>query len=260
MISVIMSVYNDENNLAFAIESILNQSYKDFEFIIINDSSNDNSKNIILDFQKKDKRIVYLENQKNEGLAKSLNKAISISKGKFIARMDSDDICMMDRFKIQIEFLENNTDIDVLGTGAILIDKENKKIGNVLMPRTDKEIKKVLIYKNSIIHPSVIIKKYVLIELGGYNPSFLKAQDLDLWVRLANNGKNFYNLQEYLINYRVDLNKSYSTIIKGFKVSFLKAFKYKSVKGILWSITELVRMILVKHKLYIPRSMQKNGK
>ena len=111
-----------------------------------------------------------------------------------------------------------------------------------------------------MIHPSIVIKKSVLEELRGYDEKLRKAQDLDLWSRADNSGKIFYNMQEYLIKYRIDLDKSYSTIFKGFKVSFLKAFRYRSVKGIVWSILELTRYLLVKIKLYTPKSMRKNEK
>ena len=117
-ISVIMSVYNGESYLKDSIDSILNQTFNDFEFIIVNDNSNDSSKEIILSYA--DERIIYLENKQNIGLASSLNKAIKKAKGIFIARMDDDDISYADRFRLQVDFLESNPKL-ILKTSLLLI-------------------------------------------------------------------------------------------------------------------------------------------
>jgi glycosyltransferase involved in cell wall biosynthesis len=257
MLSIIMSVYNNEKTLSLAINSILNQTYKEFKFIIVDDCSTDNSVEIIQEYQKQDSRIVLIKNESNLGLPKSLNKAIEVSKYDYIARIDGDDICMLDRFEKQMAYIKSNPHIDILGTGAILIDQQGIDVGKVLMPESDEEIKKAIRYKNPMIHPSIIMKKSVLEELSGYDENLRKAQDLDLWSRAVDSGKVFYNMQEYLIKYRIDLDKSYSTIFKGFKVSFLKAFYNKSLIGALWSLLELFKYILIKQKLYKPRSMRK---
>jgi len=255
-----MSVYNNQNTISSTIESILKQTYKEFEFIIVDDYSTDSSAEIIKEYQNKDNRIVFIQNNTNLGLPTSLNKAIKKAKYSFIARIDGDDICNLDRFEKQIIYMLTNPTVDILGTGAILMNQQGNTVGKVIMPENDEEIKKVLKYKNPIIHPSVMIKKSVLEELNGYNETLRKAQDLDFWERAAKSGKIFQNLQEYLIRYRIDLDKSYSTIFKGFKVSFLKALRYKSFKGMVWSILELIRYILVKLKLYTPKSMKNNEK
>lgn len=260
MISIIMSVYNNQSTISLTINSILNQTFKEFEFIIVDDCSTDNSIEIIKEYERIDNRIIFIHNDINLGLPTSLNKAIKIAKYNYIARIDGDDICMLDRFEKQIKYINKNSEIDVLGCGAILINQSGDEVGSVLMPQTNDEIKKAIRYKNPMIHPSIVMKKSVLKELGGYDEKLRKAQDLDLWERAANNGKVFYNLQEHLIRYRIDLDKSYSTIFKGFKVSFLKALRYKSFKGLVWSILELIRYLLVKLKLYTPKSMRNNEK
>lgn len=260
MLSVIMSVYNNEKTLSLTIDSVLNQTFKEFEFIIVDDCSIDNSVEIIKKYQNKDNRIIFVQNKSNLGLPISLNKTIKISKYDYIARIDGDDICMPDRFEKQISYMKKNPSIDILGTGAILINQQGEHVGEVLMPEYYEDIKNIIVYKNPMIHPSIMIKKVVLEELNGYDEKLRKAQDLDLWERASNAGKTFYNLQEYLIRYRIDLDKSYSTIFKGFKVSFFKALRYKSLKGIIWSILELIRYLLVKLKLYTPKSMRKHEK
>lgn len=251
-----MSVYNNEITLSLTLESVLSQTYRDFEFIIVDDCSTDNSVKIIEEYQQRDSRIIFIKNKMNFGLPKSLNEATNVAKGNYIARIDGDDICMLDRFEKQLKYMNDNPHIDILGTGAILIDQMGNEVGSALMPQTNDKIKKAIRYKNPMIHPSIVMKKSVLESLHGYDEKLRKAQDLDLWVRAIYAKKVFHNLQEPLIKYRVDLNKSYSTVFKGFKVSFLKALKYGSVKGIIWSLLEVVRQILTKSKLYTPRSLR----
>lgn len=256
MLSIIMSVYNNEKTLSLTLDSVLSQTYQDFEFIIVDDCSTDNSAKIIETYQQIDNRIVFIKNEINLGLPKSLNKAANASKGNYIARIDGDDICMLDRFEKQLKYMNDNPYTDILGTGAILIDQDGNEVGSVLMPQTNDEIKKDIRYKNPMIHPSIVMKKSALEGLHGYDEKLRKAQDLDLWARAIDEKKVFHNLQEPLIKYRVDLDKPYSTIFKGFKVSFLKALKYGSIKGMVWSLLEVVRHILTKSKLYTPRSLR----
>ena len=256
LLSIIMSVYNNERTLKDTMNSIINQTYEEFEFIIVNDCSTDNSIEIIKEYMKNDNRIKLIENKINLGLPKSLNKAFNQSKADYIIRIDGDDICMLNRFEKQIKFMEENQEIDILGTGAILINQEGKDMGKINMPKTNSEIYKAIKYKNPMIHPSIMMKREVLENLNGYDEKLRKAQDLDLWSRALDQNMNFYNIQEYLIKYRIDLEKSYSTIFKGFKVSFMKALKFRSLKGMTWSILELIRYILVKLKFYTPRSMR----
>jgi len=116
LISVVMPVYNTEKFVAEAIESILAQTFTDFEIIIIDDCSTDKSWQIIQDFSEKDQRIVTIQNSENQGLARSLNKGLKIAKGQFIARMDADDISMPQRFEIQLDFLKNHPDVGVVGS------------------------------------------------------------------------------------------------------------------------------------------------
>ena len=135
-ISVIMSVYNEPKEyLIRSIESILNQTFKDFEFIVILDNpKNEIARNIAKEYSLKDERIVFIKNEENIGLTKSLNKGISISKGKFIARMDADDISHPKRFEEQISFLNKNNEYGLCGTKAYLIDENGKILENLVHP------------------------------------------------------------------------------------------------------------------------------
>lgn len=198
-ISVIMSVYNCEKYLKQSVDSILNQSYKDFEFIIINDGSTDRSREILESY--KDDRI-RLFNNKNKGLTKSLNEAIRYSNGKYIARMDADDISLPERFKKEINFLDSNRDIVMCGTWADFIDENGKLLREFKRPVTDKEIKREIIFHNPFIHPSVMMRKTVFNEIGFYDESFRYAQDYELWTRIVTKFKTA-NIPEKLLEYRL---------------------------------------------------------
>ena len=204
-ISVVMSVYNGERHLRESVDSILNQTFQDFEFIIINDGSTDLSKDILESY--KDKRII-LMNQINMGLTISLNIALSMAKGKYIARQDADDISEPDRLEKQIDFMENNTAVGLLGSRFQIISEVGEIIGNCCPPLEDEIIKKGLIEMNQLCHGSVMIRREVLSVVGVYREVFKYAQDFDLWLRISEKYK-VNNLPEYLIRYRM-LNNSIS--------------------------------------------------
>lgn len=197
-ISVIMSVYNTEPKiLNKAIKSILKQTYSDFEFIIINDASDLNYSEIIDQFN--DKRIKYYSNTENKGLTVNLNKAIDLSVGKYIARMDADDISMPKRFEKQILFLESNPQVGVLGTSAITIGNRFKVLNKNY---TEHEIiKSKLIVNSPMIHPTIMARAELFKE-NKYDENCRTAQDYELWSRLIWKTK-FANLKEVLLMYRV---------------------------------------------------------
>jgi glycosyltransferase EpsE len=205
-ISVIMPVYNRENYLDDSIQSILKQSYKNFELIIIDDCSTDNSKNKIKFYEKKDKRIILLENKKNICAAKSFKKGFNIARGSFIARMDSDDISYKNRLKKQIELFTRWPELSVLGTGANIINSEGKLISKRLMPFTFSQVDKMLKYSVPVFNPSVMIRKSAF-KLGGFlDPNMEPADDLELWLKFFTKKLIISNIQEYLIGYRVHKN------------------------------------------------------
>ncbi|NMB57375.1 glycosyltransferase [Candidatus Beckwithbacteria bacterium] len=201
VVSVIMPVFNAEKYLKKAIESILSQTFTDFEFIIINDGSSDNSEKIIKSYP--DKRIRYFKNKKNQNLARCLNFAIKKAKGRYIARMDADDISYKNRFKKQYQFLQQNSQINICGTFADIINEKGQIIKNFKKPTQDNEIKLSLFFGNQLIHSSVFVRKEIF-EKYQYNPNLKKGQDYELWVRLAF-AKNIYfaNLDENLLKYRL---------------------------------------------------------
>lgn len=202
-ISVIMSVYDGEKYLDESILSILNQTFKDFEFIIINDCSTDNSLYIIKQYAKKDKRIVLIENEENIGLTKSLNKGLKIAKGKYIARMDADDVALSERFNKQYDYLEKNKNVFLLGTSAMMIDEDGNRSIKITAITQEKKIYSRLRKKNTIIHSSIMFRNDF--ELF-YRENFKYAQDYDLYLRVLSEGKIIKNILEVLLYYRVCKN------------------------------------------------------
>lgn len=203
-ISVLMSVYNGEAFIREAIESILQQTFKDFEFLIINDCSTDHSLDIILSYN--DSRIKVVNNQTNIGLTKSLNVGLKLALGKYIARIDADDFSYKDRLEMQFNYLEQNIEIGVLGTQAISNGRYFKY--KTKLPLDDYLIKWNLFFTNPIVHPSAMFRKDILTAIGGYNEEKRVGQDYDLWIRLFFKTK-FANLEEpYLFLRRHDNNIS----------------------------------------------------
>lgn len=211
LISVIMSVYNtNEKWLKLAVESILAQTFKDFEFIIVLDCPTDNSINIINDYRIKDDRIVVIENEKNIGLTKSLNKALKKAKGKYIARMDSDDISIKTRLEKQYGFMERNDHVDVLGSYIIKInDNKTKHQAMGYWLRNQERAKIRLLFGNvGIAHPTAFMRKSFL-DLNNikYNEEILKAQDYALWIEIIQNKGVIDIIPEILLMYRESENQ-----------------------------------------------------
>ena len=201
IISVLLPVYNGEKFLKEAIESVLNQSFDDFELVIIDDGSTDDSCNIIFSYQ--DARIRFLRNEQNIGLIKTLNKGINESKGKYIARMDADDICREDRFVKQVEFLEQHPSYGIVGSWCSIINSSKK----IEYHTSHESLQFALLNYCCFVHPSVMIRKSVLTEYQLYFDSqYVHSEDYELWTRLLTKTKAA-NLPEYLLSYREHENQ-----------------------------------------------------
>lgn len=180
-----MSTYNGEKFIGQAIESILKQTFGDFEFLIIDDASTDLTPLILKDYSQKDQRIKLFINKERQGLTKNLNSIIKTAKGEYIARMDDDDISLPQRFAKQVEFLNNNPKMAMCGTLGFVINQDNETVGEKKMALDYEGIKKRLLFNNQFLHSSLMIRKSVFDELGFYNEKFLKAQDYELAFRVA---------------------------------------------------------------------------
>ncbi|MES2762088.1 MAG: glycosyltransferase [Bacteroidota bacterium] len=206
-VSVIMSVYNGAHFVRRSIESILAQSFSDFEFIIINDGSSDESEKIILEF--KDERIRYIDNKVNLGLIASLNKGLSLAKGEYIARMDDDDISLPSRFEKQVAYLDEHKTTAVLATRLVIINENGFEVDNWkedLLARSTDEIKQLLPKSNCIGHPTVMMRAECL-RAFNYSSKLKNSEDWGLWLNLLSKGFVIAKLDEVLLQYRVH-NKS----------------------------------------------------
>jgi len=181
-ISVIMAVKDGEKYLRQSVDSVLQQTFSDFEFIIIDDYSIDSSTKIVEKY--KDLRIRSIRNQSHLGLTKSLNIGLDIAKGEYIARLDADDVCLPTRFEDQVRFLDKHPLIGVLGTGISLIDDQGT-IQDVHFPTEHDLIKWQLCFYNPIAHPSVMMRIAAVKQAGGYDPTLTYSQDYDLWWRMS---------------------------------------------------------------------------
>lgn len=205
-VSVIIGVYNETpEHLRQALDSVLNQTYTDFECIIVLDNpQNETLHGELLQYAKKDSRVRLLVNEKNMGLAMSLNRAISVAHGEYLARMDADDISLPERFSKQIKYLELHSEIDVLGTNKILIDQNGNTLGKASsLKMSARQSRAVLQLSNFICHPSVMMRKESIERVHGYR-DFPTTQDADLWHRMSDAGMTIANLDEYLIKYRIN--------------------------------------------------------
>lgn len=227
LVSVVMSVFNAEKYLREAVESILNQTYKNFEFIIIEDCSTDNSLSIIDDFSKKDNRIKLIkknENKKMKGFIENLNIGLKEAKGKYIARMDADDISFPERFEKQVNFLENNPDVFIVGSAINFID-ENRIFSRKLEAlEHDNEIKNRMPTAISMYHPVIMFRNNGITH---YREKIYYCEDYDLYLRLMTEGKKFYNFTFPLLNYRIlknSISRGDGAILKTFFVEKVKQF------------------------------------
>lgn len=193
-ISVIMSIYSEKEEwIKESIDSILSQTFRDFEFIIINDNpKRKENENLLLEYSQKDNRIIVITNKENIGLTKSLNKGLSIAKGKYIARMDADDISFPTRFQKQIDFLDKNTEYVLCGANISYFGSEEKII-------EQEEEPSFLFIENPFAHPVVMFRNNSYLR---YNENFKYAQDYEFWSNLYKENKKFYNIQEVLLKYR----------------------------------------------------------
>ena len=229
LVSVITPVYNREKYLVKCIESILNQTYENFEFIIIDDNSSDLTVNIIKDYLLRDSRIKFLENNKNLGATLSFNRGLDIAKGKYIARMDSDDISFLDRFKKQVDIFESWHDLEVLGTGAVLIDHKENEIGRKQFPSNFKKISNIIETGVPVFDPSVMMRSSTLKEINGFDNRLAPADDYHLWLTLFKQKKIISNIDDYLIKYRLhDSNLSKVASREQLQKSFLALKIYNS--------------------------------
>jgi glycosyltransferase involved in cell wall biosynthesis len=201
LVSVVMAVYNGERYLKPTIESTLNQTFKNFEFVIVNDASTDRTMEIINSYD--DPRIKLYNNEKNIGQTKSLNVGLNAAKGKYIARIDAGDVSMPERLEKQLAFMEKNKEVSVLGTSAFRYDESGRIIDVVHMPKSPKGRLQRIFFASPLVHISVLMKRDIIENIGGYNEEYDVLADYELWSRLTKKGYGLSNLKQILAGYLV---------------------------------------------------------
>ena len=200
-VSVIMSAYNAEKFVADSIRSILDQTYGNWEFIIINDCSSDNTSHIIEQFSNNDHRIKLIHNKENLGPYPSANIGLKYARGEFIARLDADDVSEPLRLEKQVNFLNTHPDTALVGSGAYLIDDLGRKGGKINVISRDSIVRKLMTRVNLFTHSSIIVRREVIEDVGGYREKFRYVADYDLYLRLIDIYK-LSNVSDYLIGWR----------------------------------------------------------
>jgi len=202
MVSVLMSVYNGERYLREAVESILDQTFSDFEFIIVDDCSTDSTPEILKEYAEQDKRIRLMRSTRRLGLTRSLNRGIQATCGRYLARQDADDISLPGRLALQVSFLEEHPEVGVLGTWVANIDERGQPTSIWQPPTSPTLVRWTMLFSNPLAHPSVMMRRS-LVEGGmAYRPEILYGQDYDLWARLSVKTQ-LANLPEFLCLRRV---------------------------------------------------------
>ncbi len=265
-VSIIMGIYKMAKKdiiVKLAIDSILNQTYRDFEFIICDDGSNDGTYELVKNLTKKDKRVVLIKNDKNRGLAFSLNHCISIAKGKYIARMDADDISVLNRLEKEIRFLENHKEYAVVGCNMFYMNEKGIWGKRIL---AEKPNKKSFLFTSPFAHPTIVMRKEVLKKLNGYRVEKItrRLEDYDLFMRLYAKGYKGYNIQEFLYQFREDTDafkrRAYKYRWDEVKIRY-RGFKELNLlpKGFIYVIKPLIIGLIPQRYLSILRNLRKEN-
>ena len=250
IVSVILPTYNwREEWIRNSIESVLNQTYKDFELIIINDASTNDVEKVIKEYEGKDERVVYVKNEKNLKLTKTLNKWIDLAKGKYIARIDDDDIRVENKkLEEQVNFMEEHTGYWLIWTNAIIVNENWDEEYYIERPSSDKEIREKIIVWCRFIHSSIMIRKDILNKVWKYDPKWNMVEDYELWYRIGIVSK-LYSIELPYVLYRVN-NKWVS--IKNYRKQkrmtlkiFFKYLKYYPKKHLIKALSLRLRELIV---------------
>lgn len=247
LITVIMGVYNckDYEALSKSINSIIDQTYSDWEFIICNDGSTNDTLHKLNKFAELDKRIKIITYEKNMGLAFALNECIKNAKGDYIARQDDDDISDLSRLECEIKILEKNQDISIVGTLATVFD-EDGEWGEYNVPENPE--KKDFFWNSPFIHPSVMIRKKDLIDAGCYRNSVetRRCEDYDLFMRMYSLGMRGYNIQSKLYKYKIINNdKKYRPMKYRIDEAKVRIIGYKKMGVLLMGLPFIAKPIMI---------------
>ncbi|NJM86018.1 MAG: glycosyltransferase [Hydrococcus sp. RU_2_2] len=228
-VSVVMSVYNGVRYLQESVESILNQTFTNFELIIIDDGSTDNSWEILCEYAKCDRRIVLIQNQKNIGLTKSLNKGLGQAQGEYIARQDADDISVSNRLELQTLFMDTHPKVGALGTAVQIINEQKITIKEDRFPGEHEQLQAYLLIHNHLHHSTMMVRRSLMQELGGYNETIRHAQDYDLWWRFSCHSR-LATLPEILLLRREDNRPRITTTYREEQLKTALKISFKAIQ------------------------------
>lgn len=258
-VSVLMPAYNAEKYIGEAIESILQQTYKNFEFIICNDASTDNTWNIIQEYAKRDSRIIPINNEKNLYIAGNRNKLLSLSKGDFIVWMDADDISMPHRIEHELDLMLSNPELGIVGGYLEFFNDTNKKTSIRKYAEDDKTLRKNIFRYSPVAQPGSMIRKEALEYVGmSYDLTTPPAEDLDMSFRIGTRYK-FGNIPEIVIRYRENPNSATFTKLKTIELVTInvrkKYFNHPAYKATLvdklYNLAQYVSIFIIPSKLKI---------
>jgi len=201
LVTVLMTVYNGGEYLKESVRSVISQTFRDFEFLIVNDCSTDDSVKTIESFN--DERIIVHNNENNMGQTKSLNVGLKLARGKYVARMDADDMAFPMWLEILTEYFRNYPDYAAIGSAAIVIDENGKKKEICRLPASSHEIIFRIFFAPPMNHVSVLLNKEIIMKNGGYDENFKITQDYELWSSLIRNGYKLLNIPDILVAYRI---------------------------------------------------------
>ena len=202
MVTVLMAAHNEEKSLEAAVSSVWDQTFEDWELLVVDDASTDQTPALLAMLASRDRRVRVLRNVTNVGLAASLNRGLRESRTELIARLDGDDTCFPDRLAAQVKHLSEHPDVAVLGTGAELCDEQDHVLGIARRPERHESLVARIYRENPFIHPSVMARREFFEACGGYDDRLRRAQDYDLWLRGYRRFR-YQNLPRALIRYRV---------------------------------------------------------
>ena len=209
-VSVVMAVYNGERYLEESVSSVLRQTFTDFELIVVDDGSTDGTPDLLARLSQEDSRIIVICQEKR-GLTRSLNRAISIAKGGYLARQDADDVSMPERFEHQVRYLDEHPPVGAVGTATEVIDQNGLVIGVLTTRKGVEEVKQgLLTVSATLVHGSVMIRRQSLSTVGGYRDAFCLSQDFDLWLRMVQRF-DLDNLPEIFVRWRLNPEGVYTT-------------------------------------------------
>lgn len=255
-VSVILPTYNGIATLADAVSSILDQDWHDLELIVVDDASTEDIHVVLAAFAS-DVRLRILHNATNSGLAASLNNAIAVARGEFIARMDDDDFSLKIRISEQVALLNERPEVDVVGTGIALYDSDLNYLRDHLFPAEHEEMVRFLRRGNPLAHPTVMFRRSFIERAGGYDATLRRMEDLELWGRMAASSR-FANIGKVLLRHRVRSAKTLSAVPSGVSIRLLNGWRLGYLASAIPWTAAYILIEIMRHLGYRQRAFRRS--